>query len=294
MVKPVLKWAGGKTKIIKEINERIDQVIKPNSDQTFIDLFTGGGSVAISQLKRFDNIIMNDINKEVINVYKTIRNNNNNLMNLLEIHQEKHSEDYYYKIRELDRLESFSKMKTYEKAARTIYLNKTCYNGLFRVNSDGHFNVPIGKPIKNKNIYEKQNFKELSKLLKKVKFYNKNFTKIIDFVKPYDIVYMDPPYDVLKSDSFVTYTKNGFTRENQKEVFDLFEKLTKKKVYVILSNSRTEFIENLYKKYINKNSYISVRRTISSKVSARVLAKEVLIDNFQVIDNENKNCSKNE
>lgn len=295
MIKPVLKWAGGKTRIMHLINDRIESIYKSNSNNyspTFYDVFSGGGSVTLNALSRFSKIVMNDRNNEVINVYKQIKENPQKLIKILEHHESNHSKDYYNKIRKYDRFDDYKYLNKVDKAGRTIYLNKTCFNGLYRVNSNGQFNVPIGKPIEGRKIYDLENIIKLSEKLKNVDFQNKDFKEVIKTAKKGDIVYFDPPYDPFTEQSFVSYTKYGFNREDQKELRLIVDELTKKGVFIILSNSATDFIKELYDDYIQDNSLIMVRRNISANKEGRVLANEILIDNLKVINDENKNNSK--
>lgn len=292
MIKPVLKWAGGKTRIMHLINERIDSIFKENSNDyspTFYDVFSGGGSVTLNLLTRIDKIVMNDRNFEVINVYNQIKENPYELIKILSKHEKMHSVEYYNKVRSLDRLKDYNKLSDVKKSARTIYLNKTCFNGLYRVNSNGQFNVPIGKPIEGRKIYDSENILKLSEKLLNVDFQNIDFKEIIKKAVKGDIVYFDPPYDPFTDQSFVSYTKYGFNRKDQEDLKKIVDTLTSKGIYIILSNSATEFIKDLYKDYINEESLIEVRRNISANKEGRVLAKEILVDNLKVINYENKN-----
>lgn len=292
-VKPVLRWAGGKTRVLPDIAKRIDKILKKtNKKTTFYDVFSGGGSITLDNLDKFDKLIMNDLNTEIINVYKKIRSNRKELVNLLNEHSNNHSESYYKEIRAIDRQSDYQSIDDITKAARTIYLNKTCFNGLYRVNSRGEFNVPVGKPIINREIYNDTNFKTLEKKLKKVSFSTKDFREILKEPKDGDIVYLDPPYDPYTPQSFVSYTKYGFSRKQQEELANLVKQLTNRNVYVILSNSATDFIRELYKEYIDDESIIKVRRSISADNKGRILAGEILIDNLKVIENNEKNKIK--
>lgn len=287
MSKPVLKWAGGKTIILDEIQHRINKI--SNKNGVFFDVFCGAGSVSLEFSKLFSNTIMNDTNVELYNVFLAIKNEPSKLMEALDKHSIKHSHDYYYEIRELDRKKNYTKTSYIDRAARMIYLNKTCYNGLFRVNSKGYFNVPIGRQKKYK-IYDKDNIMSVHETLKKIDIKNKDFSVVIKECKPGDIVYFDPPYDKINSSSFIAYNANHFDLFDQERLKVEIDELTKKGVYVIASNSYTDNTAELYKEYLNESSYVYVKRSIASKSSSRAPIKEILIDNIRMVENNvNKN-----
>lgn len=283
MAKPVLKWAGGKTAILPEIHKRISKIDIANA--TFFDVFAGGASVALKFENLFSKVIINDKNVELKHVYNAIKEKPRELIDLLGFHESNHSKDYFYKIREMDRMEPYNKDNFVEKAARTIYLNKTCYNGLFRVNSKGYFNVPLGRQ-KKISIFDENNILELSKVFKKFTILNEDFSVVLDQCKSGDVVYLDPPYDKINSSSFVQYNAIAFDEFDQRRLVVLIDKLTEKGVYVIASNSYTENTKKLYKKYLNADSIIYVKRSIASNNHSRLPIKEILIDN---IDEVNKN-----
>ncbi|MDY3195489.1 MAG: Dam family site-specific DNA-(adenine-N6)-methyltransferase [Paracholeplasma sp.] len=286
MVKPVLKWAGGKNSIINKITERIEKI--PDKTGTFYDVFVGGGSVAIAMTNYFKNITINDINKELIIVYEIVKSDPEGLIELLMEHEKNHSKEYYYSIREMDRKSNYKELSMLVRAARTIYLNKTGYNGLFRVNRNGYYNVPIGRQ-KTINIYNKDNIMGLSAAFKNIKTLSNDFFDLLDICKPNDVVYLDPPYDKIKKDSFVSYNSSSFDDLQQSKVVELIDRLTAKGVYVIASNSYTEHTKKLYHKYIKDGDLIDVKRTISAKAADRTPVKEILIDNIEKVNiNVNK------
>lgn len=286
MAKTVLKWAGGKTILLPKIKERLEKINITNS--TFYDVFAGGGSVSFEFCDLFENTILNDKNYEIINVYKVIKENPEKLIKLLYEYQSRHSKDYYYRIREMDRKPEYKELDNTIKAARTIYLNKTCYNGLYRVNSKGQFNVPIGRQNRIK-IYDENDMMEIHKKLQKINILNHDYNVAIKQCKTGDIVYLDPPYDKISNNSFVEYNKIRFDGYDQERLLKDIDFLTKKGVYVIASNSYTERIAKLYSSYIDENSIVNVRRSIGSSVSSRNKVPEILIDNIkQVKSNVNK------
>ena len=285
-IKPIIKWAGGKSKIVHLIEDRIKEL--NFHDKVMHEPFAGGISVSINLSRYFRKIIISDVNNELINTYLQVKNNVEGLINLLEKFSVEDSEEFYYRIRS-----SRNHEHTFDYefiSARFIYLNKTCFNGLYRINKKGQFNVPYGR-YKNPNIVKKDNFISLSKLLNdKFEIINMDFTRVIDNVAEGDFVYLDPPYDPVTENSFHNYQSGGFPRYKQIELKLMMDKLTSKGVYVIMSNSVTEFTLETYKEYINSESIIEVRRLIGSKSNSRKQTTELLIDNFdRVREMEKKN-----
>lgn len=286
MAKPVLKWAGGKTAILGEIEQRIAKI--DTSEATFYDVFTGGASVALKFQDRFKKIVINDKNKELKHVYDAVKNEPVKLIEKLKYHTENHSHDYYYDIRKKDRQDEYNDLDYITKAARMIYLNKTCYNGLYRVNSKGHFNVPIGRQKKT-TVYDEANVLEFSKVLKKITVLNADYKVAMSTCKKGDVVYIDPPYDKINKSSFVQYNAIAFDEFDQERLLFDINELTAKGVYVIASNSFTENTERLYKDYLDDNSIIFVKRSIASKNASRIPIREILIDNIEKVK---KNVNK--
>lgn len=273
-MKPVLKWVGGKRQLLHEI-----QLYMPKDIKTYYEPFFGGGAVffAIEPSKA----IINDVNKELINVYMQIRDRPKLLIAALKEHQQCHSEEHYYLVRNIDRNDiAYNELQPLDKAARFIYLNKTCYNGLYRVNKSGHFNVPIGR-YKKPKICDEETINNIHVLLKKknIKIFNKDFEILLKNAKAGDFVYMDPPYDpVSTSASFTTYQPSGFTREEQIRLKKVCDDLNSKGVKFIVSNSNTEFISKLYKEY--NVIEVLATRNINSNSSKRKAVTEVLIMNY--------------
>jgi DNA adenine methylase len=280
--KAPLKWAGGKARLAVPLRERI-QLFKDKN--RFVDLFCGAGTASIIASDFFENIMMNDLNEELINLYQVISTNPNDLINELHLHREHHSKEHYYHIRALDQTESSNHNDNVVRAARTIYLNKTGYNGLYRVNSKGYFNVPYGNPLFK---VDEDNIQLLSKLLKekKVEFFNLDYQKLLRKIKKSDLVYIDPPYDQLENDTFNGYTKEGFTRDDQKKLKLFIDKLTQQGTGVIYSNHATDFIKELFSTYIDSGDIYPVQRAISASGTHRRKVDEILITNLRLIDNE--------
>ncbi len=270
-MKPILKWAGGKKQLLPEIDMRL-----PEKFNNYFEPFCGGGSVFI-HLQKKDSII-NDINGGLINVYNIIKTNPTQLKEKLK--ECENTSEYFYKIRNIDRnKEEFNKLTDVEKAVRFIYLNRVCFNGLYRENSKGQFNTPFGK-YKNPTICDEENIDLLNKFFNdfNVTFLNENYDKIIEMAKEGDFIYLDPPYDILNSTSFTKYNKNDFTKDDQKTLKDKLDKANKKGVLWMLSNSDTPFIKELYQDY--NIDIVKANRNINSDGNNRGKVNEVIITNY--------------
>lgn len=274
-LKPVLKWAGGKRQLIKYIKNDY-----PQKFNNYFEPFIGGGSVFFD-LQPKKKTYINDFNPEIINVYEIIKNSPNELIQKLEKHNKNHSKEYYYTIRNLDRDEvAFSHIDNISKAARTIYLNRTCYNGLFRVNRKGYFNTPMGRYV-NPLICDKDNIMNVSSYFNssKINFSCGDFSKILSKAKEKDFVYLDPPYfPISETSSFTDYTKIGFTKDDQIRLLETCNLLNDKKVLFMQSNSDCDFIWELYQDY--KIERVPVKRYINSKGNERTQLFELIIRNY--------------
>ena len=266
---PFIKWAGGKRQLLSQIDPYI-----PKNFNKYIEPFLGGGALFFYLLPK--NAILNDINQDLINTYRIIKENVSELIISLKKH--KNEEEYFYKIRSVDRnSEEFNRWSDVEKASRTIYLNRCCYNGLYRVNSKGHFNAPFGK-YKNPKFCDEENLKAVHKVLKNVKLMNNSFELSFNFAEKDDFIYFDPPYVPLsESANFTSYTKSSFKKEDQIKLFNVFKELDQKGCRLLLSNSYNEFILKLYKNY--QINIVSAKRAINSDPDKRGEIKEVLITN---------------
>ena len=273
ILSPVVKWVGGKRQLLEDIVPLI-----PKTFTTYVEPFIGGGAVLFDvQPKK---AIINDFNHELINIYRVIKDNPSELILALEKHEELNSEEYFYKIRSLDRSRCYGEMNEIEKAARIIYLNKTCYNGLFRVNRAGQFNSPYGK-------YKKPNIVNRPVVLAMSKYFNENNIKIIDGdyklalknLRKGAFVYFDPPYmPISTSSSFTGYTENGFDENQQVKLKEECDKLNSKGIKFLLSNSDHPFIRELYKDY--KIVTVKAKRSINSNGNKRGEITEILVRNY--------------
>lgn len=277
---PFVKWAGGKRQLISQMKKFF-----PNNFNNYIEPFVGGGAVFFHLFKnnRIKNkVILIDINKDLINCYKVIKNDVESLIEELMIHEkDKMNKKYYYKIRSLDRDPiEYNKLSNVEKAARIIYMNRVCFNGLYRVNSKGQFNVPFGR-YKNPTVCDQENLRVVSKALKNVVLVHGSYEECLNYIEKNDFIYLDPPYHPKSgSSSFTSYTKEDFQKQSQIELHKLFQKLSKKKCFLMLSNSYTDFIKDLYKDYILKT--LKAKRAINSDAEKRGKIKEILILNYDM------------
>lgn len=275
--KPFVKWAGGKRQIIDKL-----KFFVPDEFDTYYEPFLGGGALLFELSPK--KAVINDSNDELINTFLCIKDEEkfSKLCKELNHHEANHSEEHYYEIRNLDRDKGkFRKMADYKRAARTIYLNKACINGLYRVNSKNEFNVPFGK--KNKvNTYEGQNLGVISGYLNynDIKILSIDFEEAVKEAKRGDFIYFDPPYDSDTS-TFNNYTENGFGKEEQKRLAKVFKELDKKGCYVMLSNHNTILVNELYKDYFIH--VISAKRNINSNGKKRGKVEEVIITNYKKI-----------
>lgn len=272
LLSPILKWVGGKRQLLSEIIPLIDE-----SCDNYVEPFIGGGAVLFRvQPKK---AIINDYNTELINVYRTVRDDLDGLVALLKEHEKYNSSDYYYEVRALDRTPDFDKMSNLEKAARIIYLNKTCYNGLYRVNSLGQFNSPYGR-YKNPNIVNEVVLRAISKYLNRneISIRSGDYKDVLNDIEKNSFVYLDPPYiPISSSSSFTGYTEGGFGYDKQVELKEECDKLNSKGVHFLQSNSDCEEIRELYKDYRIK--IVKAKRAINSDAKKRGQINEVLIYN---------------
>ncbi|WP_159583556.1 DNA adenine methylase [Streptococcus halichoeri] len=277
LVAPVLKWVGGKRQLIEDISPLI-----PKQISTYVEPFVGGAAILFHlQPKK---AIINDFNDELMNVYQVIKEDPNGLIKILEKHKEANSEEHYYETRALDRTSDYENLSKEEKAGRILYLNKTCYNGLFRVNSSGQFNAPYGK-YKNPAIVNDVTIKAVSNYFNSanIKFLNGDYKEALKGLRKGTFVYFDPPYmPVSSSSNFTGYTENGFGYEKQVELRDECLKLNKRGIKFLQSNSYTPEILELYSdSSVFTIKVVQAKRSINSKSDKRGEISEVLIYNYE-------------
>ena len=278
MAKPFVKWVGGKGKLLNEIKSRM-----PSDYKTLVEPFVGGGSLFLSLDS--SSVIINDLNKNLINVYIQIRDNPHEVMQYLDIYQnafnalktEEEKAKYFYKLREdfNSTIMNVLNILTPRDAALFIFLNKTGFNGMFRVNASGMFNTPFGKK-KSISTYDKQNLLQVSEKLKNAIILNGDFEDACKNLSKRDFVFFDSPY----YDTFSSYQKGGFSEEDHTRLSLLFHSLTQNGVYCMTTNSNTDYIKNLYSKYTIEevDTYHCVNRNGNDRKR-----KEVVITNYKLV-----------
>ena len=266
---PIVKWVGGKRQLMFELLKNM-----PKSYNRYFEPFIGGGALFFELQPQ--NGYISDMNKELITLYTVVRDDVYELIDDLNKH--KVSKEYFLKIRNLDRTEKYNSLSDVKKASRFIYLNRACFNGMYRVNSQGQFNVPFGN-YKNPRIVDAENLINCSKLLKNTEIYCADFSEILNKVQKGDFVYFDPPYVPLnETSSFTSYTKDGFDLDMQFKLRDVCDELDSKGVMFMLSNSDTKLVNELYSNYEIKKVFAS--RAINANPNGRGKITEVLVKNY--------------
>lgn len=271
---PFLKWAGGKRQLISAIAKFI-----PAEYTEYYEPFIGAGAVLFYLQPSIATI--NDTNSELVNCYRVIRDKPEELLELCNIHFSNNSKEYYYQLRQQDRQTNYTKLTNVERAARIIYLNKTCYNGLFRVNSSGQFNVPYGK-YKNPTIADPTIINAISSYLNhaRIDILNDDFEQAVANAKEGAFIYLDPPYHPLSNtSSFTGYSMNGFGEAEQVKLKEVSDRLTDKGCQILASNSAAPFIKHLYDDSRYEIIEVQATRAINTVSSKRGKINEVLIYN---------------
>lgn len=271
--RPFLKWAGGKTQLTNALLERM-----PVHFNTYHEPFVGSGALffRLYRERKIKHAILSDINSELIDTYLAIRDHVQKIIQLLS--EFPHNEKFYYEIREQDPW----KMSLAERAARMIYLNKTGYNGLYRVNRQGKFNVPFGR-YKRPKYLDRDNLLAVSDALKKVEILCTPFHTVTERAKPGDWVYFDPPYvPVSQTSNFTSYHASGFGMQEQEKLRDRCIELSRVNVYITLSNSDTDIIRSLYAVSGFYMDRVLANRAINSNAAKRGKIAEVIITNYPV------------
>jgi len=274
--KPFVKWAGGKRQLLAELEKNF-----PKQFGTYFEPFLGGGAVLFDLLAKKPNLkcSVSDLNSDLVLAYVTIRDKLGRLIESLENHSKnyhKDSTEYYYDVRKQEPKSQI------EKVSRLLFLNKTCFNGLYRVNSKGKFNVPLGR-YTNPNIVNRENLIIASKFLQseRIKISCRDFESILKDAKKGDFVYFDPPYQpVSDTANFTSYTHRDFTEDDLQRLADLANQLNSKGVHVLLSNSNTKIVKKIFSSKKWKVKEIAVNRAINSNSQKRTGHKEVLIKNY--------------
>lgn len=267
--KPFVKWVGGKNQLLKELTARI-----PRNFSRYFEPFVGGGALFFHLLP--EQSVLIDINSELTTTYRVIKERTEEL--IADLKQHIYEKDYYYQIRNIDRSSEYKSWSAVKRASRLIYLNKTCFNGLYRVNSKGEFNTPIGK-YKNPKIVDETNLRACSKALQKAQIITGSFLEVEEKITKHDFVYFDPPYAPLNATSnFTGYSQDGFDFQMQSSLRDLCARLDAKSVRFMVSNSNAPLILDLYSNY--KIEFVYANRAINSKGHKRGKIPEVIITNY--------------
>ena len=289
--KPFLKWAGGKTQLIGEIENNLPIGLKHGEITKYIEPFVGSGAIFFYLVSKYNiqEVYINDTNKDLINTYRVIRDDIESLINELEELSKTYSKcneeeksKFFYDIRDLYNGNRTNKIK---HASYFIFLNRTCFNGLYRVNSKGGFNVPFGKYV-NPKICDEENLRNVSEILKNIKILNIDFEDTEKYVDNKTFVYFDPPYRPLNiTSNFNSYSKEAFNDDTQKKLAEYFKKLNRIGAKLMLSNSDPKntdesdnFFDDLYSGFNIKR--VNAKRMINSNASKRGEITELLITNY--------------
>lgn len=267
--RPFVKWAGGKRQLLPELLKRL-----PAKFNRYFEPFVGGGALffRINPEKAY----LSDINEELINAYKVIQDRPNDLIRDLSKHR--YERAYYEELRNVDRKPAYSRWGSVRKASRLIYLNKTCFNGLYRVNSQGQFNTPFGR-YENPIILDEANLLACHQCLRKARIFVASFDEVLKKAKRGDFVYFDPPYAPLSATAYFTgYSKKGFDGEMQVRLRDVCNALDKKGVQFMVSNSSAPLIIDLYANF--RLERVKAGRAINSKGNKRGKIDEVIVRNY--------------
>lgn len=291
LAKPFIKWVGGKSQLLEEIREKY-----PSKIEKYCEPFVGGGAILFDILstKNLETVLINDINKELINTYSQIKNNCDGMISQLseiqeiyKLHALEENKAYFYKKRQRynDLKVNGNDAENLEKAALFIFLNKTCFNGLYRVNSKGLFNVPFNN-AKNPLLCDEENLRACSTLLQNVEMKVGDYKECKDFIDSNTFVYIDPPYRPLtQTAAFTSYSENGFTDKEQIELGNFIIEISNKGAMVVASNSdpknsdiNDDFFDNLYSKF--EIERVPAARMINSNAKKRGAINELLISNI--------------
>ena len=273
LLAPVVKWVGGKRQLLDELLPLL-----PKHYGTYCEPFVGGGALLFASQPRV--AVVNDLNRDLIDVYEVIRDDVDALIESLKKHQ--NTSSYFYEIRDCDRDRvRYQELSKVERASRLIYLNKTCFNGLYRVNAAGEFNSPFGH-YKNPNIVNEPVLRAAHIYFNEsdITFISEDFEATLARIKKGSFVYLDPPYDpVSGTANFTGYNRGGFSKQEQCRLKDCCDALNKRGVMFLLSNSATPFIKELYREYTIK--IVQAKRLVNVDASKRGMIEEVLIRNYE-------------
>ena len=273
-LQPFTKWTGGKRQLLPVIRE-----LMPKTYNRYFEPFVGGGALFFDLAPK--DAVINDFNAELINCYQQIKDNPQELIEILKVHQEYNSKEYYLDLRSADRDERIDMMSEVQRAARILYMLRVDFNGLYRVNSKNQFNVPYGR-YKNPKIVDENLISAISTYLNnnQIEIKKGDFEKAVLDVQPGDFVYFDPPYIPLSETSaFTSYTHEGFSYDDQVRLRDTFKTLSDAGAYVMLSNSSSFLVEELYRDF--NIHHVEAIRTNGAKSSSRGKISEIIVTNYE-------------
>lgn len=277
MLTPFVKWAGGKRQLLNEIGKRL-----PKSWNTYYEPFVGGGALLVNLQndERVSNAVISDLNSELINLYNVVKKNPDKLLDVLSGKEFENNEDAFRNLKNEFNTLTGLPGNNVRRAALLIYLNKHGYNGLWRVNSKGKFNVPFGR-YQKRNMPTDHSILKFSTMLKNVKILNRDFEQAIKSATNGDFIYFDPPYHpVSKTAGFTDYNSNGFTFDDQKRLAAVFKNLSKKGVFLMLSNSKVTDIEDLFAGF--NIDTVDAKRFINCNGQRRSGTKEIIVTNYDI------------
>jgi len=292
LARPFVKWAGGKGQLINTLDELFPKRLAEGKIDVYIEPFVGGGAVLFHILQKYKikKAIINDINKELINCYLCIKKDAEQVIKILKTLEKEYltaekRNEYYYKVRQRYNTITLNSHLDFEKCADFIFLNRTCYNGLYRVNKSGKFNVPHGR-YKNPTICDQDNLRLCANLLQKVQIYHGDYTQVLKEYDEKTFIYFDPPYrPLVENNSFVSYDKNGFDDDDQLSLAKKFKELHEKKGFLMLSNSDPKninkadnFFDDLYSGFDIKRVY--AKRMINCQSNKRGNITEIVVRNY--------------
>lgn len=296
-IRPFVKWAGGKGSLISQLNNFYPYELKNGKIERYIEPFVGGGAVLIDILQKYEiqEAYAFDINIDLINSYNVIKSNVEKLIEklkqmeaeYLQLEQEQRKNYFYNTREEYNNREPEKEQQNIQRVAQFIYLNRTCFNGIYRVNKNGKFNVPIGKH-KNPTICDEENLKRLSQLIQNVQFQYGDYSRSMEYVTEDTFVYFDPPYRPLNvTSAFTSYTKEDFNDDNQKELATFYRELNERNAKLMLSNSNPKnineedtFFDHIYQGFNIDEIYAS--RMINANSDKRGKISEILVTNYEL------------
>ncbi len=270
--RPFLKWAGGKRQLLPALAGHVQRL---GPFRAYHEPFVGGGALFFelrNQKLIEDGVSLSDVNVRLIEAYQGVATDVDEVVRHLRSHAERHSTDYFYAVR------ASVPATVAERAARLIYLNRTCFNGLYRENSKGQFNVPIGRYV-NPTICDEETLRAASAALRPAKLSVRSFEGVIEDAQPGDLVYFDPPYvPVSKTASFTAYAQDGFSMADQARLADVFSALAERGVHVMLSNSKTDVVVAMYSKF--RIDTVLAKRAVNRDADGRGKVEEVIVTSF--------------